>query len=80
MANARMVGVRLEGDLESRFDAFCKKGGLTQSQGMRTLLEMGLSRGDKLDEDWLRAAFREGRLEGSRAIHSEVQKTLKDTL
>jgi len=78
VANSPVIGVRIDGTLKDRFDAFRARERVTSSQAIRLLLELGLSRGDKLDEAWTQATLREGRIEGSREIHSVVAQTLKE--
>lgn len=75
-----MLGVRMTEGLEGRFEAFREKAGLNSSQALRMLLEMGLSKSDKLDEDWLRAALHEGMSTGTREIQETVGRALREKL
>lgn len=67
-----MLSCRADPHLEKRVAAFATEGNYSQSQALRMLIELGLSRGDTLDRAWRAAAFKEGLFRGLRTLRENL--------
>lgn len=73
-----VITARVDADLQEQFENFKQSNNLTNSAAVRLLISMGLANVYKLDEQWAKAALKEGQFAGVRQIHRALASQLQN--